>query len=102
MILGRDLLTELGLNLKLSKHVIKADDGPFMGATAHMVDLGAYVFRDLNTGEINPEESFTEAYVEEVYESENIRTAPNLLRIILDSKYEKSYSHKVMETQCQH
>ena len=33
MILGRDLLTELGLNLEFSKHVIKADDGPFNGYT---------------------------------------------------------------------
>ena len=28
IILGRDILTELGLNLKLSWHVIEADDGP--------------------------------------------------------------------------
>ena len=27
MILGRDILTELGLNLKFSEHVIEADDG---------------------------------------------------------------------------
>ena len=28
MILGQDILTELELNLKLSEHVIEADDGP--------------------------------------------------------------------------
>ena len=33
MILGQDILTELGLNLKFSEHVIKADDGPFNGST---------------------------------------------------------------------
>ena len=32
-----------------------------------MVDLGTYVFKDLNTGEIKPEESFTDTYVKEVY-----------------------------------
>ena len=32
MILGRDLLTELGFNLKLSEHVIKAGDVPFEGS----------------------------------------------------------------------
>ena len=44
MILGRALLTELGLNLKLSEHVIKADGGPLKGLTAPMVNLGAYAF----------------------------------------------------------
>ena len=39
--LGRDLLTELVLNIKCSKHVIEADDGSFIEATATMVDLGA-------------------------------------------------------------
>ena len=56
MILARDLLTELGLNVKISEHVIKLDDGSFIGYTAPMVCLGAYVFKDLNTGEITPEE----------------------------------------------
>ena len=38
MILGRDLLTELGLNLKFSEHVIEADDGPFKGSKTIIVD----------------------------------------------------------------
>ena len=29
MMLGRDILTALGLNIKLSDQVIGADDGPF-------------------------------------------------------------------------
>ena len=41
IILGRDLLTELRLNIKISKHVIEADDGPFVVTTSPMVDLGA-------------------------------------------------------------
>ena len=61
MILGRDILIELGLNLKYSKHVIKSYDGPFMGATAPMIGLGAYLFKDLNTGKIKTEEYFTDA-----------------------------------------
>ena len=40
MIIGRDLLTALLLNLKSSDNVIKADDVPFKGSTAPMVDLG--------------------------------------------------------------
>ena len=44
IILGRYLLTELKLNLNISEHVIKSDDGPFIVSTAPMVDLGAYVY----------------------------------------------------------
>ena len=61
MILGREILTELGLNLKLSEHVIKAYDGPFKGSIKPMVDLGIYIFKCLNIGKIKPEEFFTNA-----------------------------------------
>ena len=67
-----------------------------------MVDLGACIFKYSNTKKITPEESCTDAYVEELYESENISTATKQLRLILDAKYEKLYLHKVMENQCQH
>ena len=67
-----------------------------------MVYLGVYIFKYLNIGKIKPEESFTYAYVEEVYESEHVRTATKRLRVILYSEYENSDLHKVMETQCQH
>ena len=54
--------------LIVSEHIIKADDGPFIGSTVTMVNFGAYIFKDLNTGKIKPEESLTYAYVEEVYD----------------------------------
>ena len=62
MIVGQDLLTELGLNLKSSEHVIEADDGTFNGCTTPMVDLVTYIFKVLNKGKIKSEESFTNAY----------------------------------------
>ena len=52
-----------------------------------MFDLGTYIFEKLNTEKIKPEEYFTYAYVEEVYESEHVRTSTKRLRIILDEKY---------------
>ena len=67
-----------------------------------MVDLGTYIFKDLNTKKTTSEDFFTDAYVEEVYESEHAHTATKWLCLILYSKYEKTYLHKVMETQCQH
>ena len=42
IILGRNLLTELELNFKLSDHVIEADDRPFKASKTPMVDLGIY------------------------------------------------------------
>ena len=54
MILGRDISTELWLNLKISEHGIKADGRPFKWSTAPMVDLGTYIFKDLNTYTITP------------------------------------------------
>ena len=62
-----------------------------------MVHLGTYIFKYLNTGKVTPEEPFTNSYVEEVYDSDQLRNAKKRLRIILDAKYEKSDLHKVME-----
>ena len=50
MILGRYVLTKLGLNLKFSEHAIKADDRPFKGSTTPMVYLGTYACKILNMG----------------------------------------------------
>ena len=36
-----------------------------------MVDLGKYIFKYLNAEKITPEESFTNAYDEEVHESKH-------------------------------
>ena len=63
-----------------------------------MVDLGAYVFKDLNTRKIKPEESFNDAYVKELYESEHVRNDTKRLCIILDVKHEKADLQKVMKT----
>ena len=46
IILGRDILTELGLDLKKSEHVIESYDGNFKGSTSPMVDLGTYISED--------------------------------------------------------
>ena len=47
MILRRDILTALGLNLELCDHVIEADDGTFKGYTTPMFDLVPYEFKSL-------------------------------------------------------
>ena len=46
IILGRDLLIALVLNLEFSDHVIETCDVNFNGYTSPMVDLGTYEFKD--------------------------------------------------------
>ena len=55
MILERDILTELGWNLKFSEHFIELDDVNFKGYTTTMVDLGTHKFKDINTEKITHE-----------------------------------------------
>ena len=45
---------------------------------------------------------FTNAYVKEVYDSEHVHTTAKQLHVILYNKYENSYLHKVIKTQCIH
>ena len=95
MILGRDILTQLRLNLKWYDHFIEADDVPLKGSTSPTVHLGTYIFKDLNIGENKPKESFIDAYVKEVYESEHVHTATKKIREIIDAKRRRSDLHKV-------
>ena len=51
-----------------------------------MVDLGTYIFENLNTEKITPKELFTDAYVEKVYELEHVHTTTKQLGVILYAK----------------
>ena len=64
-----------------------------------MVDLGTYVFKYLNTGEITPQELFMNSYAEEIFESEKVHTSNKLLCVILDAEYENSDLKNVMKNQ---
>ena len=67
-----------------------------------MFDLGTYELKYLNGGKVTPEESFMNVYVEEKFESEQVRTYTKLLRTILDTKYERKDLNEVMKNQCRH
>ena len=88
--------------MKCSKHAIKADNGPFKESAARMVNLGMYLSNFTNKWKIKPEVSFTDAYVEEVYESYHVLTDTKMLRVIPYAKCKKIDLYKVMETECQH
>ena len=53
MILGRDQLTELGLNSKWSDHVIEAYDGLLKVSTAPIVHFGPYELIVLINGKLH-------------------------------------------------
>ena len=61
MILGRDLLTVLGLYLKFSENVIRGGEGPYKGCSAPMVDVNNYYFNIVTAKTFKPEESFINA-----------------------------------------
>ena len=55
MILGRDILTALWLNLEFSNNIIEAYDGTFKGSKVPMFDMVTYEFKYLNTENITSE-----------------------------------------------
>ena len=55
MILGRYLLTELGLDLEFSENVIHGREGPYKLCSAPMVDVNNYDFNILTAKKGKPE-----------------------------------------------
>ena len=58
MILGRDLLTALGLDLIFSEKIIIGGESPYEGCLTPMVELSNYDFKSLTENIVKPEESF--------------------------------------------
>ena len=66
MILGRDLLTTQGLNLKFSEYVIIGSDGSYKGLSAPIADVTYYSFKPMkekNSNRKNPLIICTSTYV---------------------------------------
>ena len=58
IILGRYLLTALGLDIKFSENVIIGGEGPYEGCSEPMVDVSNYAFKYITDKTVKPEESF--------------------------------------------
>ena len=102
IILGRDLLTALVMDLKLSENVTHGVEGPYKGCSAPIVVVDNYDLNILTAKTVKPEESFIKSYVIECFESESAISATRRMRRILDAKYKKSDHNKFMTKQCQH
>ena len=97
MILVRDLLTALGLDLKFSDNVIIGGEGPYEGCLVPMVDLSNY---DLKYITVKTEEYFINLYVKECLESKSAISSTFRMSRILGAKYEKDDLNTVMTKQC--
>ena len=56
MILGRDLLTALGIDLNFSKNVISGGEGPYEGCSAPIFDVINYNFNIITYKTVKVEE----------------------------------------------
>ena len=54
MVLGRDLLTAMGLGIKFSNKVISGEEGPYEGCSALMVDVINYNFNLITDKTVKP------------------------------------------------
>ena len=63
MILGRDLLPALGLDINFSENVMHGGERPYKGSLAPIVDVNNHDSNILTAKTVKPEESFINAYV---------------------------------------
>ena len=63
IILCREPLTAMGLDLMFSDNVIIGGEGPYEGCFASMVDVINYIFTSITDKTGKPEESFLNSYV---------------------------------------
>ena len=88
MILGRDLLIALVLDIKFSENVMIGSEGPYEGCFVTMVDVINYEFTSITDKTVRLEGSFINLYVNECLKSNNAIISTHSMRIILDAKYE--------------
>ena len=75
IILGRDLLTALGLDLKFSENVIIGGKGTCEGCSVPMVDVSNCDFNIIMDKIVKLEESFINSYVRKCLRSESAISA---------------------------
>ena len=101
MILGRELLTALGMDFKFFDNVIIGGERLYEWCSTTMFEVRNYYFKSITDKTVKPEESFINSYIEEEFESGNAIKPTHRMRRILDANYEKSDLNEVMNKQCQ-
>ena len=101
MILGRYLLTALGLEIIFSENFMIGGEVPYKGWSVPMVDVTNYSFWFITDKTVKQEKSFVNAYVDKRFESENAISSKLRMRRILDVKHKKADLNEFMTKQCQ-
>ena len=102
MIMGRDLLTTLGLDPKFSDFIVVGVKWLYEVFSAPTVDVRKFYYESLTNKNVKQEESFLDLYVDECFESGNMINLTWQMCIILDAKYKKEYLNKIITKQCEH
>ena len=102
MILCRDILTALELDLKIFVNIVIGDELLYEGFSATMVDASNWGFKPLTENIVKPEKSFINAYINECLESEGATSSNRRMHRIMDARYKNYELNKVMYEKCQH
>ena len=102
MILGRDLLTSLGLDIIFSDDVIIGSKVPYERFSAPMVDVSNHESVYITYKTVKPEESFINSYVGKCFESDSAISSTRIMIRILGAKYKKANLNNVMAEKYQH
>ena len=86
MILGRDILTALGIDLKLSENIIIGGDGTYEGYSTAMIDVRNYDFKPITEKIVEPEQYFINSYVDKYLIFEGTIKSTRRIRSTLDTK----------------
>ena len=87
IILGKDLLIALGLDLKVSDNVTVGSKGPYEGSSALMVDVSNYKIVSISDKTVKPEESFIYPYVNKCLKYDSAISSTQQMRKLIDAKY---------------
>ena len=102
MILGRYLLTILGLNLNCTENIITIGKETYEGCSSFMVDVINYAFKTLSHKRVKPEEYFINTYFNKYLAYEGAISSMCRMCKIMDAKYKKADLNKSMAKQCQY
>ena len=102
MILDRDLITTLEMDIMFSDNVIIGADIKYEWCTATIVDVSNYWFISLSDKTVKPEEFFINSYFDKCLKYKSVISSTWRMCRILYINYEKANLNKFMAKKCQH
>ena len=100
MILGRGLLTSLGMDLKFSDNFIIGSNIQYEGLSAPMVDVSNYKFILLIDKTVNQEESFIISHINYCPKYQSTISSTRKMRRIQYAKFKKEDLNMIIAKKC--